>query len=80
MQTGNTHDWYTARSVDEAYYGFKVLIESGPDRMLGAHLIGPHADEAVNIFCNSDSQWPDDTPAGRHRFSHPTALSMHYVI
>lgn len=50
MQTENTHDWYTARSVDEANYGFKVLIESGPDRILGAHLVGPHAHEAINIF------------------------------
>jgi glutathione reductase (NADPH) len=46
----NTHDWCTARSVDAANFGFKVLIESGPDRILGAHLVGPNADEAINIF------------------------------
>jgi glutathione reductase (NADPH) len=50
MQMKNTHDWYTERSVDEANFGFKVLIESGPDHILGAHLVGPNADEAINIF------------------------------
>jgi hypothetical protein len=34
MQMKNTHDWYTARSVDEANFGFKVLIESGPTASL----------------------------------------------
>ena len=50
MQMNNTHVWYTARSVDDGNFGFKVLIESGPDRILGAHLVGPNADEAINIF------------------------------
>jgi glutathione reductase (NADPH) len=27
-----------------------VLIEEGSERILGAHLIGPHADEVINLF------------------------------
>src|SRR5262249_62219763 len=50
LQTENTYDWFTARSVGESTYGFKVLIESGTDRILGAHLVGPHADEVINVF------------------------------
>jgi glutathione reductase (NADPH) len=30
--------------------GFKVLIEKDSDRVLEAHLIGPHADELINLF------------------------------
>jgi glutathione reductase (NADPH) len=33
-----------------ADYGFKVLVEEGSDRILGAHLLGPQADEVINIF------------------------------
>ncbi|MDQ3836774.1 MAG: hypothetical protein M3270_07565, partial [Thermoproteota archaeon] len=29
---------------------FKVLIEEGSNRILGAHLVGPHAEEIINIF------------------------------
>jgi glutathione reductase (NADPH) len=43
-------DWYTARRVAERVYGFKTLTEEGSGRILGAHLVGPHADEVINIF------------------------------
>lgn len=42
--------WYTARSVAETIYGFKVLVEEASERILGAHLVGPHADEVINVF------------------------------
>lgn len=43
-------DWYTARRVAESIYGFKVLVEEGTDLILGAHLVGPHVDEVINVF------------------------------
>jgi glutathione reductase (NADPH) len=43
-------DWYTARRVAETVYGFKTIIEEGSGRILGAHLVGPHADEVINVF------------------------------
>ncbi len=43
-------DWYTARRVAEATYGYKVLIEEQTDRILGASLVGPHVDEVINLF------------------------------
>ncbi len=43
-------DWYTAVRVAEPVYGFKTLIEEKTGRVLGAHLVGPHADEVINIF------------------------------
>lgn len=45
-----TSDWYSARRVGESAYGYKTLVEEGTERILGAHLIGPHADETINIF------------------------------
>ena len=49
-ESRKTSDWYTARRVAEPTYGFKVLIEEGTDRILGAHLVGPHVDEVINVF------------------------------
>ena len=43
-------DWYTARRIAETVYGFKTLAEEGSGRILGAHLVGPHADEVINLF------------------------------
>ena len=81
VHTENSYDWYTARSVGESTYGFKVLIESGTDRILGAHLVGPHADEVINVFAMAirndlTSQDLEDTV-----FVYPTAASdVHYMI
>jgi glutathione reductase (NADPH) len=26
------------------------MVEEGTERVLGAHLVGPHADEVINLF------------------------------
>jgi len=43
-------DWYTARRVAESVYGYKTLVDEESGRILGAHLVGPHADEVINLF------------------------------
>ena len=45
-----TPGWFTARQAAETVMGHKVLIEDGSGRILGAHLLGPHADEVINVF------------------------------
>src|SRR5215468_5671300 len=50
VKSANTPDWYTARRLNERVYGFKTLVEEGSERILGAHLVGPHADEVINLF------------------------------
>lgn len=45
-----TSTWYSSRRLGERISGFKVLIEEGTDHILGAHLLGPHAEEVINIF------------------------------
>lgn len=46
----NTAGWYTARRVAEAASGFRTIVAEDSGRILGAHLIGPHADEVINLF------------------------------
>jgi glutathione reductase (NADPH) len=46
----DTSGWFNTRRVGESASGFKVLIEEGTDRILGAHLLGPHAAEVINLF------------------------------
>jgi glutathione reductase (NADPH) len=45
-----TGQWFSARRLGETAAGFKVLVERGTRRILGAHLLGPHADEVINVF------------------------------
>ena len=45
-----TSSWYSSRRVGETYSGFKVLVEEGTDRILGAHLLGGQAEEVISLF------------------------------
>ena len=46
----DTSSWYSSRRVMLSHTGSKVLIEDGTERILGAHLVGLHAEEVINIF------------------------------
>jgi glutathione reductase (NADPH) len=46
----DTSTWFNTRRVGETAAGFKVLVDESADRIIGAHLLGPHADETINLF------------------------------
>jgi len=46
----DTSSWYSSRRIGETCSGFKLLIEKSSNCILGAHIIGPHAEEVINIF------------------------------
>jgi len=46
----DTSGWFHTRRVGETASGFTVLIEEGTDLILGAHLLGPHAEDVINLF------------------------------
>jgi glutathione reductase (NADPH) len=46
----DTAGWYASRRVGLRQSAFKVLVEEETDRVLGAHLLGVHAEEVVNLF------------------------------
>jgi glutathione reductase (NADPH) len=49
----DTSNWFSSRHIGETCSGFKVLIEEGTERIVGAHLLGPRADELINVFALS---------------------------
>jgi len=46
----DTSGWYSSRRVGMKYSGYKVLVEEESNRILGAHLLGLHAEEVINLF------------------------------
>ena len=42
--------WYTAKHLGEKTYAFKVIIDKKSNLILGAHIIGPNAEETINVF------------------------------
>jgi glutathione reductase (NADPH) len=50
VKTQDTSRWYSNRRVAETCAMFKVLVEQRTEQIVGAHLLGPHADEVINLF------------------------------
>lgn len=50
LKSEKASGWFTARQAAESVYGYKVLVEERTGRILGAHLVGPHVDEVINLF------------------------------
>jgi glutathione reductase (NADPH) len=50
VKSASVPEWYSARRLGESVYGYKTLVDANTDRLVGAHLVGPHADEVINLF------------------------------
>jgi glutathione reductase (NADPH) len=50
LRREDTAMWYSSRRLGEEFSEFKVLVEEGTGQILGAHLLGPNADETINLF------------------------------
>jgi glutathione reductase (NADPH) len=68
-------DWFTARQAAEPVYGFKVLVEDGSERILGAHLVGPQADEVINLFALAIRNRVSARDLKATMFAYPTGAS-----
>jgi glutathione reductase (NADPH) len=77
----DTSGWYSSRRVAQDSSGFKVVVEEDTDRILGAHLIGPNAEEVINLFALA---MQTETPASKLKhaiFSYPTVGSdVKYMV
>lgn len=75
VKSEKTSTWYTARRVAESVYGHKVLVEEGTGHILGAHLVGPHVDEVINIFGLAIRHGLTATDLKTAMFAYPTGAS-----
>jgi len=46
----DTSTWGSVRKFCQTCAGYKILIDKETDRILGAHLLGPGAEETINLF------------------------------
>ncbi len=73
--------WATARRLGETVYGYKVLIENASERILGAHLVGPEADETINLFALAIRHGLTAAALKATLFTYPTAASdIQYML
>lgn len=77
----DTSGWYSSRRVAEDCSGFKVLIDETNDRILGVHLLGPQADELINVFTLAMRTEVSATSLRHTIFAYPThASDVSYML
>jgi glutathione reductase (NADPH) len=70
-----TSTWYSSRRVAETCSGYKVLVEEGTDRILGAHILGSEAGEVINLFALAIRSGMRATDLKHMLFAYPTSGS-----
>ena len=70
-----TTDWFSSRMVNETVSAFKILVDKKTNQIIGAHLLGAHADEAINIFAIAMNAGVKATDLKKTIFSYPTMAS-----
>jgi len=77
----DTSEWYSSRRLGAKYSAFKVLIEENTDRILGAHVIGPHAEEQINLFALAIRSGIRASDIEQTVFAYPTGASdLSYMV
>src|SRR5262249_19291743 len=46
----DTSNWSSSRRAGEKFSAFNVLVDQASGTILGAHVLGPSADDAINVF------------------------------
>ena len=75
LHTEKASTWFTARQQAETVYGYKVLVDEATDLVLGAHLVGPHVDEVINIFAIAIRHSLTTEALKSTMFAYPTGAS-----
>jgi glutathione reductase (NADPH) len=71
----DTTGWFSSRRLNLAHTGYKTLTEEGTGRLLGAHLLGSHAEEIINIFALAIRHQLPASNLSHMIYAYPTSAS-----
>ena len=75
VESHDTGGWFSNRRVAQGCGMTRVLVDPETDRVVGAHVLGTHADEVINLFALAMA---NDLPIGALRhllYAYPTSGS-----
>src|SRR4051794_27486064 len=75
VRQGDMADHQSVRRTGETAAAFKVLLERGSGCILGAHLLGPRAEEVVNLFALAVRLGLPASALGRLLSAYPSGAS-----
>ena len=74
-------NWFNARRLNVDEYAYKTIIDKNNNTILGAHLIGPHCEETINLFAMAIKTKMTISDLRTMVFSYPTMASdLTYIL
>lgn len=71
----DTASWFSNRRVHQPATIFKTIVDAGTNHVLGAHLLGPHAEEVINLFALAVRHRLTATDLKHMMYAYPTSAS-----
>jgi glutathione reductase (NADPH) len=68
-------NWFNAKRLNAHEYAFKTIVDLDHQTILGAHLIGPHSEEIINLFAMAIKAEMKVNDIKKMIFSYPTFAS-----
>lgn len=67
--------WFSAQQINAKEYAFKIIVEKETEKIWGAHLVGHHAQETINLFALAIKAGITATEIKNLIFSFPVSAS-----
>ena len=75
VHEGDSTSWYSSRRIRAEASRYQLLVEDGTTTILGAHVLGPHTEELINIFSLAIRAKIAAATLNEALFAYPTASS-----
>jgi len=77
----DTSSWFESRRIGLERSGMKLFIEKNSGKLLGAHLLGDHAEETINVFALAVRLGLTTEDLKRMPWAYPSSVSeMGYLV
>lgn len=77
----DTSQWYSSRRLQIKASSSKVIVDNASDKILGAHIFGPGAEELINVFAQAMKMNATASDLKATIFAYPTFCSdIKYLV
>lgn len=81
VRTGDMTQWYSTRHVASRGAFYKVVLEKPTQQILGATILGPHAEEQINVLALAIRNSLDASSVADALYAYPTGSSdLEYLV
>jgi glutathione reductase (NADPH) len=70
-----TAHWFTSFRTMEKFSAYKILTDNKTNQVIGAHVIGPHAEDVINVFVAAMKSGMTVSDMKKVLYAYPTASS-----